>query len=57
MKFKNQHITKIIIFVLSGLLLSKVNYDNSFKIGLVEYSPGDWNSDETALAELLKFIH
>ena len=57
MKIKNQHITKIITFVLFGLLLSTVNYNNSFKIGLVEYSPGDWNSDETALSELLKFIH
>ena len=57
MKFKNRHIIKIIMPVLFGLLLSTMNYDNSFKIGLVEYSPGDWNSDETALSELIKFIH
>ena len=53
-------IVQIIIFLLfaSSNFASdtKDNQGNYFKIGLVEYSPGDWNSDETALSELLKFI-
>tara|TARA_X000001036_G_C20501659_1_gene734120 strand:+ start:101 stop:832 length:732 start_codon:yes stop_codon:yes gene_type:complete len=32
------------------------NWDSTFKIGLIEYEPGDWNSDQTALSELMKFI-
>ena len=27
-----------------------------FKIGLIEYEPGDWNSDQTALSELINFV-
>jgi len=54
-------IVQIIIFLLfaSSNFASntKNNQGNYFKIGLVEYSPGDWNSDETALSELLKFIN
>ena len=33
-----------------------INEQSYFKIGLLEYEPGDWNSDQTALAELSKFI-
>ena len=28
-----------------------------FRIGLIEYEPGDWNSDQSALTELIKFIN
>ena len=40
-------------------IVSQKNFDidkNMLKIGLLEYEPGDWNSDQTALTELLKFI-
>ena len=54
-------IVQIIISFLFSCLISATNTkENSlsyFKIGLLEYSPGDWNSDETALSELLKFIN
>ena len=53
-------IVQIIIFFLinSIILTSTIKESNNsyFKIGLLEYSPGDWNSDETALSELLKFV-
>jgi len=59
MNFKN--IVQIIIIALFGCLIStsiaKENITPYFKIGLIEYSPGDWNSDETALSELSKFIN
>lgn len=32
------------------------NSNSSFSIGLIEYEPGDWNSDQTALSELIKYI-
>ena len=46
------------IFLLSTLLGQnyKKNISN-LKIGLIEYEPGDWNSDQTALSELIKFIN
>ena len=51
---------QIIIFLLFSHLTfasdGKNNQSSYFKIGLLEYSPGDWNSDETALSELLKFV-
>ena len=53
-------IVQIIIFLLFASSTFSANTKNDqgnyFQIGLVEYSPGDWNSDETALSELLKFI-
>jgi len=56
MKIKNKFISKIYFILFICLSLSyDVNF-NTFKIGLVEYSPGDWNSDETALSELIKYI-
>ena len=33
------------------------NKISNFKIGLIKYEPGDWNSDQTALSELTKFIN
>ena len=51
---------QIIIFLLFSHLIFASDGQNNpssyFKIGLLEYSPGDWNSDETALSELLKFV-
>ena len=59
MNFKN--IVQIITITLFSCLISsataKENTTSYFKIGLLEYSPGDWNSDETALSELSKFIN
>ena len=59
MNFRN--IVQIIIsFLFSCLILASNEKENSisyFRIGLLEYSPGDWNSDETALSELSKFIN
>ena len=49
----------IIFFLINSIILTstiKENNNSYFKIGLLEYSPGDWNSDETALSELLKFV-
>ena len=45
------------IFLLSGLFSQIASTSSNFKIGLVEYEPGDWNSDQTALSELLRFIN
>jgi len=59
MNFKNIVqiiITASFIFLIS-ISIAKENITSYFKIGLIEYSPGDWNSDETALSELLKFIN
>ena len=50
-------IITLIIFSSSGLFGQNSNTSSNFRIGLVEYEPGDWNSDQTALAELLYFIN
>ena len=54
-------IVQIIISFLFTCVMSastvKENSISYFTIGLLEYSPGDWNSDETALSELSKFIN
>ena len=59
MNFKN--IVQIIICFLFSSTISALNSTENitpyFKIGLLEYSPGDWNSDETALSELCHFIN
>tara|TARA_B100000029_G_scaffold502084_1_gene576731 strand:- start:543 stop:1271 length:729 start_codon:yes stop_codon:yes gene_type:complete len=57
MTFKT--IVQIIIYILFTCFIFGFNKGNTlpFKIGLLEYTPGDWNSDETALSELLKFIN
>ena len=51
-------IVQIIISFLFTCVMSastvKENSISYFTIGLLEYSPGDWNSDETALSELSK---
>ena len=50
----------IISFLFTCVMLASTVKENSisyFTIGLLEYSPGDWNSDETALSELSKFIN
>ena len=49
-------IITLIIFLFAGLFAQNFNISSNFRIGLVEYEPGDWNSDQTALAELLHFI-
>ena len=50
-------IVQIIIYILTtNVIFSISNEFNSFNIGLVEYEPGDWNSDQTALTELIKFV-
>ena len=55
MNFKT--IVQIIILFLLTYTISANNTESYFRIGLLEYSPGDWNSDETSLSELTKFIH
>jgi hypothetical protein len=51
-------IVQVIIPILCFSTIIPQNYNNKeFKIGLIEYEPGDWNSDQTALSELIKFIH
>ena len=50
----------IAIIILSNSIIfceSNITKDSNLKIGLLEYEPGDWNSDQTALSELLKFIN
>ena len=42
--------------LLSMSAVEYYNSDSSFRIGLIEYEPGDWNSDQTALSELIKHI-
>ena len=58
MKFRI--IVRIIVFVafLFSILFcnNNINKNSHFRIGLLEYEPGDWNSDQTALSELTKFI-
>ena len=51
-------IVQIIKYILcSSAIFCISNEFNSFNIGLLEYEPGDWNSDQTALTELIKFVH
>ena len=59
MKFRI--IVRVIVFV--AFLFStyfcnnNINKNSHVRIGLLEYEPGDWNSDQTALSELTKFIN
>tara|TARA_Y100001970_G_scaffold139905_1_gene172212 strand:- start:5845 stop:6576 length:732 start_codon:yes stop_codon:yes gene_type:complete len=49
----------IILLIFINNIIAEI-YDTKnfqFKIGLIEYEPGDWNSDQTALAELISFIN
>ena len=47
----------IIISILSFSLIKSADFNSkSFQIGLIQYEPGDWNSDQSALTELIKFI-
>jgi len=47
----------IIIPILSFSLIKAADFNSkSFQIGLIQYEPGDWNSDQSALTELIKFI-
>ena len=54
-------IVQIIIYILfNGIILTSTIEEKQIyhiRIGLLEYSPGDWNSDQTALSELSKFIN
>ena len=44
----------ILLLCFSSIIAQNKYMQNSqFKIGLIEYEPGDWNSDQTALAELI----
>ena len=46
----------IISFIICTSIIMGGVYQNTisnFKIGLIEYEPGDWNSDQTALSELI----
>ena len=45
------------IFLSAGLFGQNYTNFSNFRIGLVQYEPGDWNSDQTALSELLNFIN
>ena len=50
----------IIIIILFNTIIfceNQINKYSHFKLGLLQYEPGDWNSDQTALTELLKFIN
>ena len=48
----------IFIFLLSNVWSQTYQKKvSNLTIGLIEYEPGDWNSDQTALAELTKFIN
>ena len=47
----------IIISILSFSLIKATDFNSkSFQIGLIQYEPGDWNSDQSALTELIKFV-
>ena len=47
----------IIIPILSFSLIKAADFNSkSFQIGLIQYEPGDWNSDQSALTELIKFV-
>jgi hypothetical protein len=53
-------IVQVIILLIYLSSITGQNYytkNFQFKIGLIEYEPGDWNSDQTALSELIKFIN
>ena len=45
-----------ILLISTGLAINNSENSYYFKIGLLEYEPGDWNSDQTALTELIKFV-
>ena len=48
----------ILLLCFSSIIAQNKYMQNSqFKIGLIEYEPGDWNSDQTALSELIKFVN
>ena len=49
----------IILLIYLSSIIAQNDYIQKFyfKIGLVEYEPGDWNSDQTALSELIKFVN
>ena len=48
----------ILLLYFSGIIAQNNYMQNfQFKIGLIEYEPGDWNSDQTALSELIKFVN
>tara|TARA_Y100000589_G_scaffold61922_1_gene53154 strand:- start:423 stop:1148 length:726 start_codon:yes stop_codon:yes gene_type:complete len=50
-------LVSIIIPILSFSLIKAADFNSkSFQIGLIQYEPGDWNSDQSALTELIKFI-
>ena len=44
------------IISISFIISNDYNSQN-FTIGLVQYEPGDWNSDQSALTELIKFVN
>ena len=44
------------IISLSFIISNDYNSQN-FTIGLVQYEPGDWNSDQSTLTELIKFVN
>tara|TARA_B100000676_G_C18050341_1_gene830720 strand:- start:1489 stop:2217 length:729 start_codon:yes stop_codon:yes gene_type:complete len=49
---------RLIAIFISFNLIFPSNFDSqNFRIGLIEYEPGDWNSDQSALTELIKFIN
>lgn len=51
-------LVQLIAFIFTVSLVLSNDYSiHNFKIGLVEYEPGDWNSDQSALSELIKFIN
>ena len=40
-----------------SFIISNDYNSRNFTIGLVQYEPGDWNSDQSALTELIKFVN
>tara|TARA_B100000676_G_C18085117_1_gene854394 strand:- start:4455 stop:5177 length:723 start_codon:yes stop_codon:yes gene_type:complete len=47
----------IIATVFCSSFIIAIDFNSkSFQIGLIQYEPGDWNSDQSALTELIKFI-
>lgn len=44
-------------FICNSFIIPNDYDSQNFKIGLVQYEPGDWNSDQSALTELIKFIN
>jgi len=47
----------IAYFITISLIFSSDYNSQNFRIGLVMYEPGDWNSDQSAITELIKFIN